>query len=511
MFHGESASRYFSFGTRIRRKSVDDIAECPRRLRPPARMSRTFSSRDGASSIIEDGAGVPPPQRSPPSPLDALERSRLPTRPYHSNDTLSTQTISGCNRIAARMDDDGSAEKIEYFKRMLGNRIRSSERALQQLLFVRSAKFGSAGDNSTDQRYLPSPSSSDPTSMRGEVSPTNNLVGRHLMKSNLVRLLIVHGGGLGMIFDVRGNEVSVKEFLPKMTPSTAREKVSTERSEVIQVGDVLLAIGGVFFGEHSFDEVVCLLRGIAADCAATVTLRFCNALCMPHSSYGHCLRHAATADNGGDDNDVRRVDLHQGVLLWGTAYRVLGQDGITEGSRRHEIPSVDLSLPLAFGWTIAEATGKGALRQLVATREAKRELVAGERSVLDDRPDRREGASDEEGRRGHSNAHYIESRKRVPAFVVQQRQQRVRRQPQRPAVNSHRTRPCAVDQTNVFPFPGDLGMQQDLEELERRLRAIKVDVAHQTSLRVHGEPRACCLAHTTANESPYFDRCGRRR
>ena len=49
------------------------------------------------------------------------------------------------------------------------------------------------------------------------------------------------------------------------------------------------------------------------------------------------------------------------------------------------------------------------------------------------------------------------------------------------------------------------------EELERRLRAIKVDVAHQTSLRVHGEPRACCLAHTTANESPYFDRCGRRR
>ena len=44
------------------------------------------------------------------------------------------------------------------------------------------------------------------------------------------------------------------------------------------------------------------------------------------------------------------------VLLWGTAYRVLGQDGITEGSRRHEIPSVDLSLPLAFGRTIAEAT-----------------------------------------------------------------------------------------------------------------------------------------------------------
>ena len=88
----------------------------------------------------------------------------------------------------------------------------------------------------------------------------------------------------------------------------------------------------------------------------------------------------------------------------------------------------------------------------------------------------------------------IGKQERVPAFVVQQRQQRVRRQPQRPAVNSHRTRPCAVDQTNVFPFPGDLGMQQDLEELERRLRAIKADVAHQTSLRVHGEPRACCLA-----------------
>ena len=266
--------------------------------------------------------------------------------------------------------------------------------------------------------------------------------------ASTVALSLPPGGGLGIIFDVRDNRVSIKGFLP----TADGLKGPAEVDGTIRTGNILLGIEDDWFGEYPFEEVVRLLRGIMSRNSSEITLYLCLEDSLPEISLekkrGNSMSEVSVLGNYPTRNETNfRRSKPQHISHAGT------------------VDNGGLPLSPSFEHGIFDATN-----------DVTAGKISGENLRNIEKQKMGEGFLD------------AETELNIDEVIPFDGHQRYMKKNENVEESSKNSMPiyATCSGKNAFGFPGDLSLQQDSLEIDRRLALLRSFARRNQIVRTRG-------------------------